>query len=274
MIDTIQKEWQAKVALIFLILITIWWFVGPSFAPAADTRFLGDPGSIYFLIAIFGAFWGIRTSNIWGGLQSVMGRALFFFAMGLVGQIFGQFAYGFYPFVLHEFAPYPSLGDLGYFLCIPMYILGIYNLALASGVKVTPQLFLKKPQAIILPAVTLVIGYFLFLSGYVFDWSSPLKIFLDFGYPMGEAIYVSLAVLTYLLSRGVLGGIMKSKILFILFALCFQFVTDYTFLYQSSRGTYSVGGLNDYMYMFSYVLMTLALLQFKTIHDRLRSNTS
>ena len=88
----------------------------------------------------------------------------------------------------------------------------------------------------------LAVGYFLFLQGYEFDWSDPLKVFLDFGYPFGQAIYVSIAILTYLLSRGILGGIMKGKILFILFALCMQFLSDYTFLYQSSKGTWSVGG--------------------------------
>ena len=36
----------------------------------------------------------------------------------------------------------------------------------------------------------------------------------------------------------------------------------YTFLYQASRGTWEANGLNDYMYLISYVLMSLAVLQF------------
>lgn len=206
-----------------------------------------------------------------GGIQSVMGRALLFFSLSLLSQIFGQVTYAYFALILHVGVPYPSIGDIGYFSSIPLYILGIYNLAKAAGVVITPKLFIQRPKAIIIPTVLLLVGYYLFLKEYSFDWSSPLRVFLDFAYPLGDAIYVSLAILTYILSRKALGGVMKPRILFILFALVFQFITDYTFLYQSSRGIWSGGGMNDYMYLLTYFLMTLALLQFKTVHDQLRS---
>lgn len=271
MLYTIKKEWQAKVTVLYFLAVTVWWFIGPSFKTSSDARFLGDPGSVYFLIAIIGTIWGFVISAQWGGLKSILGKAIFFFALGLAGQVFGQFSYGYYPFALHEAAPYPSLGDIGYFGSIPFYTLGIYFLALTSGVKISARSFAQKLQTIIVPLFVLAIGYILFLQGYTIDWTNPIKTFLDFGYPLGQAFYVSLALLTYSLSKGTLGGIMKTKILFILFALFVQFLADYIFLYQSNKGFYAVGGLADYMYFTAYTLMTLGLIQFKTVYDRLQS---
>ena len=89
-----------------------------------------------------------------------------------------------------------------------------------------------------------------------------IKVFLDFGYPFFQAAYVSTAILIYLLSFGTKGST-KNKILLIVLALVWQFICDYAFLYQASRGMLILNGVNDYMYLFSYVLMSLAILQFR-----------
>jgi len=267
MIETLRKEWQAQVALILLLILSLWWLFNPH---VTQERFFGDFASIYVLMALWGGFWGIIIAREWGGFGSVMGKAILMYSCGLLAQVFGQLVYAYYSFYQHIPVPYPSLGDLGFFGSIPLYIYGTLLLAKASGVTVSLQSFEKKLQAIIIPVLMLGIGYFLFLQDYTFEWSSPIKVFLDFGYPFGQAIYVSLAILTYLLTRGVLGGIMKSKILFILFALCIQFMSDYTFLFQSSRGTFVTGGINDFMYLVSYFLMTIALIQFQTVYNNLR----
>lgn len=268
--ETIKKEWQAQAAIGIFFLLTVWWFLSPSFQGAEKQRFLGDFPSIYGIMALWGGIWGVEVSKKWGGFKSLMGRAIIMFALGLFAQEFGQMAYWYYSFFQHIDVPYPSLGDLGYFGSIPLYIYGVLLLAQASGVKIRLQAFTYKLQAVVIPLVMLVVGYTLFLRDYEFDWSNPLKVFLDFGYPFAQAIYISLAILTHLLSKGILGGVMKNKVLFILFALCIQFLSDYTFLYQSSRGTWSVGGVNDYMYLVAYFVMTLGLLQLKTVFEKLR----
>lgn len=269
MLETIKKEWQAKLAVLLFFLLTVWWVVSPSVQKMMGGRFFGDFPSIYVIMALCGAIWGIAISEIWGGLKSVMGKAVLMFSLGLFAQVFGQIYYAYLSFYKHVDVPYPSIGDIGYFGSIPLYILGVLFIAKASGVKIGVRSFSSKIQAFLIPLVVLAAGYFLFLQGYEFDWSNPIKLFLDFGYPLGQAVYVSFAILTFLLSRGILGGIMKSKILFILFALSIQFLSDYTFLYQSSRGIWSVGGINDYMYLFAYFLMTLGLLQLKTVLSKL-----
>jgi hypothetical protein len=85
---------------------------------------------------------------------------------------------------------------------------------------------------------------------------------LDFGYPFGQAIYISIAILAFLFSRRLLSGLMRPKILLILAALCMQYASDFTFLYQSHHNTWKAGGVNDYMYLIAYFIMTIALLSF------------
>ena len=270
MIETIKKEWQVKVAVVLLLALTVWWGVGLLHPDTYSTRYFGDYPSIYGVMALWGGFWGFSISKHWGGMKSVMGKAIIMFSLGLFAQEVGQIIYAYYSFVEHIAVPYPSLGDIGYFGSIPLYIYGVYLLAKASGATIKLQSYRHRIPAILIPLIMLALGYILFLQTYEFDFSNPIKIFLDFGYPFGQKIYISLAIVTYLLSKGVLGGVMKNRILFILFALFIQFLSDFTFLYQSSRGTWSVGGINDFMYLCAYFLMTLSLLQLATVLRKLK----
>lgn len=270
MLETVRKQWQAWVAILLFILLTVWWLLGMVNPSAYKTRYFGDYPSIYGIMALWGGIWGMLISIKWGFLKSVMGKAIFIFALGLFAQELGQILYAYYSFYQHIAVPYPSLGDIGYFGSIPLYIMGVYYFAKASGVRINFHSIIHQ-IVLIIPLLMLGVGYFLFLQNYTFDWHNPVKIFLDFGYPLGQAIYISLAIITYMLSKGVLGGIMRSKILFILFALLVQFLSDYTFLFQSSRGTWSAGGINDYMYLLAYFLMTLGLLQLYTVFSKLKS---
>lgn len=273
MIETIKKETGAKIITIIFFLLSIWWLVNNLIVGNKNIRYDNfiDFGGVYGIVALLGGIWGIRIAIKWGGIKSVMGKAIFMFSLGLFAQEFGQIAYALYNDIYKTPGPYPSLGDIGFFGSIPLYIYGTLLLAKASGAKIKLQSFTHKIQAVLIPLGMLVIAYFFFLQGYEFDWTNPIKVFLDFGYPMGQAIYISIALLTYLLSRGILGGIMKGRILFILFALFIQFLSDYTFLYQSSRGTWHVGEINDYMYLVAYFLMTLGLLQLNTVFEKLRN---
>ncbi len=270
MSEIIKNAWQAKGTIVLFFLLTLWWILDPIILGQNHKRVFGDFASIYFLMAVWGGIWGIITTMKWGGLKSLMGKAIFMFSLGLFAQAFGELAYAYYSFIMQvKEVPYPSLGDLGYFGSIPLYIYGTLLLAKASGTNIKLKSLGHKLQAIIIPFIMLTIGYVLFLRGYEFDWSNPLKVFLDFGYPLAQAIYISLAILTYLLSKGILGGIMKSKILIILFALLIQFLSDYNFLYQVSRGEWITGGYGNFLYLSAYFLMTLGIIQFNTVYKKL-----
>jgi hypothetical protein len=201
-----------------------------------------------------------------------MGRAILSFAVGLLLQNVGQSVFSWYNLVAQVALPYPSLADVGYFGSIPFYIYGVLMLARASGVHITLKAFSAKLQAITIPLIMLTLSYFFFLYGYEPDWSDPLRVFLDFGYPLGQAVYVSLAILTYLLSTKTLGGVMKNKVLLVLAALVIQYAADYNFLYQAAYGTWTVSGYGDVLYLLAYFLMAIGLIQLKTEFIKTKSS--
>lgn len=269
MLATLKKELSLQIAVGFFILLTVWWFVLYS---SDSTE--GSPnllfGATYGLMAIWGGVWGLYIAKKWGGFKSVMGKAMIVLSLGLLAAEFGQLVFSFYNVFLGVEIPYPSLADVGFFANIPLYIWGILLLSKASGVRLSKSSLSHKIQVILLPVIVLTLSYVVFLKGYEFDWTDPLKVFLDFGYPLGQSIYFSIALLTYTLSQKVLGGIMRSKILFLLFAFGAQYLADYNFLLQNSQGTWYNGGYGDYLYLIAYFLMTLGLIQLKSVLDELR----
>lgn len=253
------KQLSARIASIFFILYSFWWvfFTFLGIVPA----FHYDLFTVsYGFVAIWGSIFGFIIAKHWGGLRSIMGKAIFFFALGLALQEVGQLGYTYYIYYLGIDVPYPSWGDIAFYGSIPCYLIGVSYLARAAGVRLSLHTFASKLQAIFIPASLLILSYFLFLQDYQFDWSNPLVIMLDLGVPVGQAIYIGIAILTYTLTRGFLGGIMKTKVLLVLFALFAQYIADWTFLYQANRGTWTVSGVNDYMFFFAYFIMTIALI--------------
>lgn len=264
MLKTIEKEWQAKITVIFFVVLTVWWII-LNFGGFIHIKLQSDLFTVtYGLIALWGGLWGLHIAQKWGGLKSVMGKSIIMFSMGLLMQEFGQLAYTFYIYVLHIEVPYPSFGDVGYFGSIFFYLWGVFFLAKIAGVSISLKSFENKIQAIILPIILVGYSYFLFLKEYVFDLSKPITILLDFGYPLGQSFYISCALLVFLLTRKILGGIMRTKIVFILFALLLQYLADFNFLFQNSRGTWTWSGYGDYLYLIAYFIMAIGLFRLST----------
>lgn len=259
-----EKRQASYIALTFFILYSLWWVYLQVGVASDNVQYEFFTGT-YGLLALFGGIGGLYIAKHWGGWKSLMGKAVNLFALGLLFQEFGQIAYSYLYYIYFNGAevPYPSVGDIGYFGSIPLYVIGTLALAKASGCKINMKSLQKTLSAVMIPALVLISSYVIFLQGYEFDWSHPIIIFLDFGYPLGQATYVSLALLTYYLSRKILGGVMQSKIRYILIALAIQYCADYTFLYQTKQGTWLAGGLNDYLYLLSYFVMTMALFNLR-----------
>ncbi len=254
---------MAQAVLALFVVLGVWWVYLSPFSPPTDenqfSRYVW--GASYQLIAILGGVWGLTVSRSWGGFRSVVGRSIGAFSLGLLFQAFGQSVYSFYNLFLKVEAPYPSLGDIGFFGSIPLYIYGALLLAKASGVAVSLRTFANKMQAVVIPLVLLVVSYLFFLKDYEFDFSNLLQVLLDFGYPLGQALYVAFAILTFLLSRRTLGGMMKGPVLLLIVALLAQYVADYNFLFQFSRESWYVGGYGDFLYLFAYLTMALSLIR-------------
>jgi hypothetical protein len=221
----------------------------------------------YGIIALWGGLIGLSISKKWGGFKSIVGRAIMMFSLGLLAQELGQATYSIYDAFLSVEIPYPSIGDVGWFLTIPFYFYGAWLLGKAAGTKNSLKTVEGKLLAVGIPGAMLTLTYLVFLKEYQFDWSNPLVILFDFGYPLGHALYISMAILAYFLSRRFLGGVMKGTILLVLFAMALQYLGDFIFLYQVITETFYWGGLYDYLFLASYAIMTIALIKFNVIYD-------
>ncbi len=259
-----------RIILFIFILLTIWWF------SIFGRGLIDHPENTYFtlsypFLSLIGGIAGLYYAEKWGGLKSFLGKSICMFSFGLLAQFYGQAMYAYFIYIKGIEVPYPSFGDVGYFGSVIFYFIAIIYLAKVSGLKFSFKSTSGKLQAFFIPVLLLAATYSFFLRNYQFEWDNKLKIFLDFGYPLGQAGYVSIAILALFMARNILGGIMKSPIWFLIFALVVQYLSDFVFLYQSNYGSWYVGGVNDFLYCFSYFLMTVALINigntFKKIQE-------
>lgn len=264
MIKTILKT-KFTYWIVFLYLITLVWWIYLQSGELTNTTqaYLFD--WFYGLIGFSGALFGIYISfKKWGGWNSIIGKGLILLPIGLLGQWFGLQVWTYFNVIAKLEVPYPSLADVGYFALIPAYALGALMFALAAGAKFSLRTKRGKIGALFIPLIALIFSYAFFLKDIGFDPSSLVKTFLDFGYPLGEIIPVSIALFTLTLSKSLLGGTMRSRILYLVGAFFFQFLTEYAFLYSAGASTYVNGGWNDLMYATSYAIMGIGLISFRS----------
>jgi hypothetical protein len=267
-----KNKLKIFVILVFLGFV-IWW---ATFQHIVDQQGLVTQwfSGTYGVVALIGAVIGLIAAKRWGGFKTVLGKALIFFSLGLFAQEAGQLIYAYYVDAAHIQIPYPSWGDVAYFGSVLLYIVAAIYLTRISGAKFALKETKYKVIAVLVPVILLSISYTVLLRNHEYDTSHPITVFLDFGYPMGQAIYISIAMVAYLLSRKQLGGVMKSGILLVIFALVLQYVADFNFIYQSSRGTYLSGKYADLLYLISYFAMAIALIKFLSIYNGLRAKTA
>jgi hypothetical protein len=262
-----NKKYIDTLVWVLFIGFAAWWLYITLFLRGGHHDSLNNQlfASTYGVISLIGGLAGLAASRMWGGYKSLIGRSLLFFSIGLLAQEFGQLAYSYYAYRNIEI-PYPSVGDVGYFSSVFFYIYAAWLLLKANGAKLYLRARSKRLIAVVLPLLLLAGSYAFFLRDYKFDFSSlsaATRVILDFGYPLGQSAYISLALLTYLLSRGLLGGLMRRKVSLILVALVVQYAADFSYLEAAKRQTAFPGGANDFLYLLSYALMALALNNFR-----------
>ncbi len=265
----LKNKSQIFITIVFLGFV-VWW-ASFQHVVTAQGKSVEWFGGTYGLMALLGALIGLSASRKWGGYKTTLGRSLLFFSLGLLAQEAGQLIYTYYAYGAKIQIPYPSWGDVAYFGSVLLYIYAAWLLAKIAGVKFSIKNTKYKFIAIIVPAALLITSYTVLLHNHQYDTSKPITVFLDFGYPMGQAIYIAIAITAYLISRKMLGGLMKAGILFIILALFIQYVSDSTFIYQSSRGTYLAGRYDDLFYLIAYFTMASAMIKFHSIYTGLRT---
>lgn len=262
-----------KIALFLSILLffiyLIWWiWLALKIPPESDIR--NSFSLTYGILAGYGGVIGFIIASKWGGFKSYVGKSLIFFAFGLLCQFLGQNAYSIQFMIDHVQDAYPSYGEIFFLASIPSYILGVWYIGKAAGSGVSLKRLKYKIISVIFPLAMVVISYYMFIHGTSMQGQSTIAVILNFVYPIGQAVFVSMAIMAYLLSGKVLGGVMKRRVIFILFSLVFQYAADSTFLYKTINGTWYHSDFSEFMFAMSYSLMTFAFLDFSSVFGQLK----
>lgn len=271
------RSFRATVLMVFLttlfIFYSLFWAYTYLYKPSDsfETQLFTVT---YGLIALCGGFGGLYISSKFGGIKSFLGRATVSFSLGLLFQEIGQLLYSYYIYILKIELPYPSVGDLFFYGTIPLYIYGAYML---FKIVVPFRSFITNwyyyVVSTVVPLGLLGLSYLLFLKDYTFDSSSLFTSILDFGVPLGQIVYISIALLTYFFSVKALGGALKRGIVLVILALLCQYVADFTFLWQANSGTWYPGNTNDATFMLAYFVMSVALLDINNAIRSIKSST-
>lgn len=258
--DQMKMSRLVQAIVLFFFLLSGWWFY-MYFFNITDGYLITLFLLIYPLPTLLGGLYGLQASKKWGGVRSVFGKTILFFSIGFLAQAAGQYLYNYYQLYLGIEVPYPSIGDIFYFGSVIAYMFGAYYLSKVAGMKFGVNTLKDKLVAILIPAFVLLFMYFFMWQGYDHDTSNLFILFLDFGWLIGQAIYLSFALLALIVSRDILGGMMRKPIIMLIISLLAQFIADFYFSYETSREiiTYYPGGVNDFMYAITYILMTIAI---------------
>ncbi len=262
MLNAIKKSWLTYFVVIAYVAIFVWWMIIRS--NNTENNYLFNWS--YGLIALTSAIYGMYVAKTrWGGKRSALGKLLIFLGIGLLAQWIGLQIWTYYNVIAKVEVPYPSWADVGYFGLVPAYVVAALLLAKVTGARYSLKSLKGKLIVFVIPVVSLIAAYLLFVNKVGFADSSALKVFFDLAYPLGEIIPVTIALAVLLMTTDLLGGKMRSRIQLLVFAFAFQFITEYFFLYQTGVGTYVNGGISDLLYATSYAIMGLTLASFSRI---------
>ena len=257
------------ISVIFLGLV-MWWLVVNVFFDASVIWHALWTG-LYGVIAIGGGIFGLLSARVWGGWKTAMGKAIIFFSVGLLSQEFGQVAYSYSIYFKQIELPYPSIGEIGYFSSIPLYVMGIFYFAksvVKGGLLKLPMRL--KIFLIIFPLLFLAAALPVVTRVYNSSANSWLAVLLAVGYVLGGAFYVSLSAFVYLFAREKMIGIFDKISLKIFLALTIQCLADLVFLYQFNEKTWVTAGINDLMYLLAYYGLAVGLLDLRLIFENLQ----
>lgn len=235
----------------FFVLIFIYWLG----IQASDIKDL--PINLLFsfstaVLAFAGGVMGLIISSHWGGSRSSVGKAVLMMSLGTTSWSLGNFVWSFYNFILHTEMPYPSFADLGYTLAVPLWAIGVFYLSQATGARFSLRKMKGRLLLFVLPIIAGIFSYY-FLFGIARGYSIPieggwLKIFLDFYYPLGDWVILTMTLLLFGLSVRYLGGRFRTPVFIILIGFVIMFFADFSFSYTTTVGTYFNGNFPDLLF--------------------------
>jgi len=247
----------------FVFLVFFWLSIYSN--GLVDTNLNYFFGLIISVIPFFSGIGSIMISKKWGGLGSVIGRAIIFFSIGLITWSIGTMVFAYYNLFLSVEVPYPSVADVVYILSTPFWAIGILYLSKATGVIASLKTFKGKVILILIPLIIGIISYyllFIFARGGEIDVNDGLKGFFDILYPLEDIILLTLTTLIYSLSYNYLGGRYKLPCLVIMLGFALNYFADFSFAYTTTTATYYVANWVDLLFAVAMFFLSIGLLSF------------
>ena len=254
---------------ISLSYIFMWIILQSTIEDKTNSPTLALFSDTYGIIALLASFIGVFVARHFS--QSKIGRIIGAFSLGVFLQFLGQIFYAYYRIVLQIEGPYPSVGDIFYFSTIPLYIYAGWTLVTLFGEN---KLFSSiKNTSIVIGTIIFMVSldYFLFLKDYDASNYTKLQIFLDYGYPILQAVFVALAISAYLMLNKI-GGYLKRPVVLLIIALYTQYLADTIFTYKTINETAYSGDIFDLLYIVSYFLIGLSFIGFNEVYNKIKQN--
>ncbi len=264
----LKRSWFLIAVSLFFLLF---WAVVNIFNP--DEVWQGYFSDTYGVIALFGSILGLVVARSWGYFKSQIGISLTLLSLGLMCQFLGQAGYTFLYYAYGLENAYPAFCEIFFVLSVPLYIFGSYYIAKASGLHASLEKSTNKLIALCTPVLILIFSYFFFLRTYDFSSNPLINTIIEIYYPLGQSLFLSMSLVAFLTTRGYLGGIMKKPVLMILIALVFQYLADSMFIYETTHETWQAGSLSALVFVISYSLMALALVNFQNLAKVIKSGS-
>ncbi len=257
-----------KFLFAYFVILCVFW------ASLYLGGFKGGPWNDFYsfsfgLIPLIGGLWGISQSSKWGGTKSYVGQALFFISAGSFLWGIGTMIWAYYNFFAGVSIPYPSVADLFYILAIPLWAVGMWSLSHATGSRFGLKTSAGKILSILIPLGILIASYYLMVvigrdGVLVTTYDGYLKLILDLAYPLGSVVILTLAILTFGLSRGYLGGRYKLPVNTLLLGFLTMYFADFIFSYTTTNGTFYTGSFGDLFFTVAMFLISFGTLGLNT----------
>ncbi len=266
---------KADKVLLSIFIVMILWLLMLQILNLKFTIYNYADQVIMGFIPSIGAIVGFIRMQQWGGIRSKVGRSVFFISLGLLSWAIGQWIWTYYNLFLNVEVPYPSWADFGYGPTYIWWAIGIAMLANLTSVK-NYNRSLERILLLCVPITMAIIIYYIIYSGIhdgegFLNTDNPVKLFFDIYYPLSDVIIMIIIILTSSLELNHLGHRVRLPFVIIMAGLISMYVSDFTFSYTTTVGTYYIGAAADWLFAISMFLLSLGL---SNLHPHLLEDKS
>jgi PAS domain S-box-containing protein len=246
------KTWFAdngtKFLLVFVVLYVAYTLMTANhWAGVKNTVLVTDILSVCFSLTTMCFTWRAASSI---KLPQRTRRAWRLLAYGYIAYFLGDAIWSYYEIVL-QIEPYPSLADVAYLAYYPFTLAGLICFTIGITNRIQREQFWLDAATVVIGFGT-IIWYFFLLPVAAEEYNSTLELVLAETYPASDILLLFGATLLILQRR----SYRFSPVLALLLAsILVQFTADFWFGAQNLQDTYTAGGMADWLYITSAILM-------------------